>query len=112
MSASIGDLNKRLTIFPQQRVSNGAGGWTVNKGAPFIVWAKMRQLTAREIIRYQANENEIDTIIETRYLEAITEGSTCQLKERGKTRNFVIIGPPLDEKMEFKWLTIRAREVF
>ena len=112
MAASIGQLDKRLTIFPEERISNGAGGWTVRKGAPFIVWAKMRQLTAREIIKYQANENEIDTIIETRYLEAITAGSTCQLKERGRTRNFIIVGKPLDEKMEFKWLTIRAREVF
>jgi SPP1 family predicted phage head-tail adaptor len=109
---AIGNLDKRLTIFPRQRVSDGAGGWKTTKGAPFIIWAKIRQLTPRELIKYQAHETEIDTIIECRYHAAITKGSTAQLKERGRTRNFIIEGQPVDEELTYRFLEIEAKEVF
>lgn len=111
MPPKIGEMNKRLTLIPQSRVSDGAGGWTVEQGQPVTVWAKMRQPTARELIKYQALETEIDTIIEIRYLEGIKKGSTATLSEKGKIRRFVI-DAALDEKMTYEWLEIAARELF
>jgi SPP1 family predicted phage head-tail adaptor len=108
---TIGEMNKRLKIWPLLRTGDGAGGWTVKGGQPFDIWAKIRQPNGREVVKYQAQEREIDTIIETRYYKEITKGSTAQLTERGLTRNFKI-DLVIDEEQEYRFLKIEAREVF
>lgn len=104
---NIGDLDKRMSFIAVQKVDNGRGGWTETKLPPFTVWAKVRQLTAREIIRYKAYETEIDTIIETRYREELKKAQTATIGNRRFEIDKVI-----DKEQDKRFLEIVAREVF
>ena len=102
---SIEQFNKRAIKDP-----NGRGGATSKEEEPGLeLWAKVRQMTAREQYIYKARENSINTIIETRYHPEIKMGETYTVYIGDRKFETQV---PIDKEQSGRFYEFAAREVF
>lgn len=66
----IGDLNKRVEIQAQTKVSDGMGGWTVSYSTLATVWAAIWDATASEVNAANQTSLVITHRIRIRYRSA------------------------------------------
>lgn len=107
---SIGQFNKRLLIKEKIKTPNGRGGATVTEQEiGDEVWCKIRLLSAKERMKYNALEKEVTAIIEIRYHPLIKPGKNyvCYIGER----KFEVT-VPIDKEQSGRFYELPALEVF
>jgi len=100
------ELDQRVTLEYQTKVSDGGGGFTTTWVAAATVWAKITTMRSSEaIVNMQATGSAVHNIL-IRYRTDVK--SSWRVGHRGKY--FSLIGPPIDLNMRREFLDMKAKE--
>lgn len=69
----IGEMKHRVTAMTKKKVPSGRGGWTIEEIEIGTFWAKIEDLTARNIIQYRQADLNTNTRIIMRANDQITK---------------------------------------
>jgi len=85
---NVGKLNKRVTLsIPSEYTADGFGGFTPSTATQRVTWCSVAQLSAKEIISYGMNRNEIALRLTFRYNSAIEINYATTFTIDGKIYN-------------------------
>lgn len=102
----IGELNKRVTLQYQTRVSDGMGGFTIVWNDAATVFASIWPISASERIQSEKVAGEITHRIRIRHRRNIRTSWRIKFGER----YFNISGPPINPNERNEYLELLCKE--
>ena len=110
MPLPAGVLNRRVTLLAEATTQDASGG--LGAGAVVAtVWAKIAPMTSSEVFRSQAFTGEANIQVVIRYRPGVKANMTVQYAGPDGTRNFRILGAPLNEGERNEQLTLMCKEI-
>lgn len=102
-----GELNCRIILLQENKVSDEQGGYDSTYEARASVWAKVTAITAKTIDQYEQLTPEVLHRIIIRYRSDVAVTDRIQYG----SRIFEQIGPPINEEEKKAFLRLECREV-
>ena len=102
-----GELNCRITLLKETKVSDEQGGYETTYTVRANVWAKMAAGTAKTIDQFEQLTPEILHRITIRYRSDVAVTDRIQYG----SRTFEQFGPPINEEEKKAYLRLECREV-
>ena len=102
-----GELNCRVALLKETKVSDEQGGFVTNYAPYANVWAKFTAVTAKTVDQYEQLTPEIIHRVVIRYRKDVLVTDRMRYGER----LFELIGPPINEGEKNAYLRLECREV-